>query len=49
MQELNQLDEESASLAMIVETHKAQDESFFVTGVESEEFEAALLHYCQTD
>ena len=36
-------------LNMMVEQHKAQDACFIETGVENEEFEAALLHYCQSD
>ena len=42
-------DEQTIMLTMMIEQHKMQDASFIETGVENDDFEASLLHYCQTD
>lgn len=49
MQSFQPGDEKAMMTKMMVEQHRAQDAAFIETGHENEDFEAALLHYCQTD
>jgi hypothetical protein len=42
-------DEEAFVLKMMVEQHRMQDACWAESGIENEEFEVALLHYCQSD
>ncbi len=42
-------DQMSAMITKMTEQFKAQDQIFFETKVEADEFEASLMHYCTTD